>query len=175
VTNSRCGLYTSTMRPTSSRQILVALVLACAPAIAAENVVPHQPDSEADDPKATCIAAAEQMNRNVIERVERETNAPFSWNGIRLSGKLRDVRPKYPRLDKNKPGPAEWTAELLIDPKGQVHKHWLSYKSADGSQWPDFEKAVGDALNGWTYAPTLIQGVPSAVCRTVSEQVPARR
>jgi hypothetical protein len=92
-------------------QLVVALTFTCTPSVAAESpgsagVARESP--KAQDAQSKCTAAAEQINGNIIERMERETGGAFKfrWSDLKLSGKLRDVRPKYPRRDKNEAGPS---------------------------------------------------------------------
>ncbi len=91
--------------------------------------------------------------------------------GVRAPKKLRDARPRYPKLPAGTRASGMWIGEMLLDTKGKVSEVWAIREVQFTSPFPAFNKAIVDAIRHWEFEPVVVKGRPTPACMTVSVNI----
>jgi TonB family protein len=90
--------------------------------------------------------------------------APVRVGGnIRVPKKLQDVRPVYPDSMRAAAREGVVTLDAIIGEEGSV----TSVRVVSGDVHPDFAASAMEAVRGWRFSPTLLNGRPIEVVMTV--------
>jgi hypothetical protein len=136
---------------------LAAIVLAFATdAVAEGRAGDNKPQ------KDWCNATAQQLFKVPVVRIAGRVKEPR---------KLKDVRPRYPKLPSGTVGSGIWVGDALVGPDGRVRKVSVLRDFTFKPPAPQFSAAIVDAIGQWTYTPTLLDGQAVPVCVTVSVNI----
>ena len=120
---------------------------------------------------------AQSTGRRTLSRFgvcqrEREKSAgakPVSiGKAVRTPRKIRDVRPRYPKLPPGTSGSGIWAGELLLDTHGKVSRLWTVREVRFTPPFPKFNDAIVEALRQWEFEPLVVDSRPVPVCMTVT-------
>jgi outer membrane biosynthesis protein TonB len=89
------------------------------------------------------------------------------------SAKLTDSKRKKgsikrPESDVARTIRGTWTAELVVDDKGDVRDAKIMSSPVIDPPWPEYEEAVLKSLRTWKYSPVRINGQARPNCTTVT-------
>jgi len=93
---------------------------------------------------------------------------------IRPAGRVKEpkrlhyVKPTYPDLPPGTRGRGVWFGKALIGPGGDVRKVFVLRDLRFDPPFPEFSRAISEAILRWRYAPTLLDGRAVPVCMGVS-------
>jgi hypothetical protein len=133
----------------------------------------HGGAAETAQPKASPSPA-------LYARCEAESSKRFGTPPVTSSlpkeglKRLRGAKPVYPKLPPGTQGRGLAMHEALIAPDGKVVSVWPLREPAFEPPYPDFAKAIVDALLTWEYEPHLSGGMPSVgvpVCMVVTTHI----
>jgi len=111
------------------------------------------------------------------ETCDEASRRLFGEPPTRLAGhvkalkRLQYVAPQYPQLPPGTVGSGVWVAEALIGLDGRIAKLSVVHDLVLKPPYPQFSKAISDAILQWKYAPTTIDGKTLPVCMTVSVNI----
>lgn len=112
------------------------------------------------------------LQETITVRDQRPAGAPARANGepVRIGGnikpprKLIDVRPVYPPAMRDAGIEGTVSLSALIDTEGKV----VSVRVTGSQAHPDLAKAAIEAVRGWQFSPTLLNGDKVEVLMTVA-------
>ena len=103
-------------------------------------------------------------------RLFGEPPAPIGGE-TRAPKRLHHVAPKYPDLPPGTIGSGIWVGEALIGPDGRVSDLSVVQDLKLKPPFPQFSRAISDAILQWRYAPTTIDGKAVPICLTVTVNI----
>jgi hypothetical protein len=114
---------------------------------------------EAKPKEAWCEATAKKLFNAPVVRIAGRIKEPR---------RLKHVAPKYPELPPGTVGSGIWIGDALVGPDGRVHKVAVVRDFRFTPAAPQFSAAIVEAIEQWTYTPTLLDGQAVPVCVTVA-------
>jgi hypothetical protein len=150
------------MRNNSLRALRVGIVLAAMMLLPAGLAVAQAPAARGSSPLGICEREGIAVVGIKPIRVGKAVRAPK---------KLRDVRPKYPEVAQATRGTGNWMGEVLLDTHGKVAHLWTVREIRFMPPFPEFNKAIVDAIRQWEFEPLLVKSAPTPVCMTVTVTV----
>lgn len=86
----------------------------------------------------------------------------------RAPRKLRDASPRLPGLPAGTFGRGIWIGEVLVGMNGKVARVWPIRELEFQPPFPEFNRAILDAIQRWEFDPPIIDSRPAPLCITVT-------
>ena len=101
---------------------------------------------------------------------------PPRWVGdeFPMPEKTANALAKFPESDDHVMIDGIWIGFFLISPEGAVVGVWPIREPSFKPPWPEFHKAIPNAIRKWKYEPSVVDGEAVSVCTTVTISIHPR-
>jgi hypothetical protein len=142
------------------------MIVACLAALVLFNERPVSPGQGTTASSRAKVETCEDTSRQLFGELPIRPTGP-----IKPPKQTHKVKPAYPEVPAGTVGSGMWIADVIIAPDGRVRKLSVLHDLTFRPPFPEFSKAISDAVLQWRYTPTVVDGRAVPVCMTISVDI----